>query len=56
MDQQSVDPWKQTFEKMVSSLYIGELVRQVIVELVWEKLLFQVIKSNISAKDNIPLF
>ena len=56
MDEQSVDPVKQTFEKMVSSLYIGELVRQVIVELVWEKLLFQVIKSNICAQNIIPLF
>ena len=56
MDEQSVDPGKQTFEKMVSSLYIGELVRQVIVELVRENLLFHVMKSNIGAQNIILLF
>merc|ERR1719369_1092860 len=41
IDEMSLNPGKQTFEKMISGMYMGELVRQVLVDCVWEDLLFQ---------------
>ena len=41
MDEGSLNPGKQTFEKMISGMYMGELVRQVLVDMVWEELMFQ---------------
>jgi len=40
VDEGSLNPGKQTFEKMISGMYMGELVRQVLVDLVWEELIF----------------
>ena len=42
MDEASLNPGAQTFEKMISGMYMGELVRQVLVDMVWEDLMFQV--------------
>ena len=40
VDAASVNPGKQIFEKMISGMYMGEVVRQVLVDLVQENLLF----------------
>merc|ERR1712088_380869 len=40
VDQMSVNPGKQIFEKMISGMYMGELVRQVIVDLMKDDLIF----------------
>ena len=50
VDAGSLNPGKQTFEKMISGMYMGELTRQVLVDMVWEGLMFQ----NLSCVD--PLF
>ncbi|KAF8565366.1 hypothetical protein P879_04289 [Paragonimus westermani] len=41
VDSQSLHPGKQLFEKMVSGMYLGEIVRQILVYLVEQKLLFR---------------
>lgn len=41
VDAGSLNPGKQTFEKMISGMYMGELTRQVLVDMVWEGLMFQ---------------
>ena len=41
VDETSLNPGKQTFEKMISGMYMGELVRQVLVDMVWEDLMFE---------------
>ena len=41
VDEGSLNPGKQIFEKMISGMYMGELVRQVLVDMVWEGLIFQ---------------
>ena len=40
VDKLSINPGKQIFEKMISGMYMGEVVRQVLVDLVNEGLLF----------------
>merc|ERR1712241_986311 len=40
VDALSINPGKQIFEKMISGMYMGEVVRQVLVDLVNEGLLF----------------
>jgi hypothetical protein len=40
VDAGSLNPGKQTFEKMISGMYMGELTRQVLVDMVWEGLMF----------------
>ena len=40
VDEGSLNPGKQTFEKMISGMYMGELTRQVLVDMVWEGLIF----------------
>lgn len=40
VDEGSLNPGKQVFEKMISGMYMGELVRQVLVDMVWEELMF----------------
>lgn len=40
MDTQTVNPTKQLFEKMISGLYLGEIVRHVLVDLCQQNLLF----------------
>jgi len=40
VDEGSLNPGKQTFEKMISGMYMGEIVRQVLVDMVWEDLIF----------------
>ncbi|RXM96855.1 Hexokinase-2 [Acipenser ruthenus] len=41
LDLKSRKPFKSTFEKMISGMYMGEIVRLILVKLVNEKLLFQ---------------
>nr|AIW65572.1 hexokinase 1B [Tigriopus japonicus] len=41
VDQESINPGKQIFEKMISGMYLGALVRQVLLELVSQGSLFQ---------------
>jgi len=45
MDDESNNKGEQTFEKMISGLYLGEIVRQVIVELIQRRVLFGGISS-----------
>jgi len=40
VDAASLNPGKQIFEKMISGMYMGEVVRQVVVDLVNENLIF----------------
>jgi len=40
IDEQSLNPGKQTFEKMISGMYMGELVRLVVEDLIEEGLIF----------------
>ena len=40
VDEMSVNPGKQIFEKMISGMYMGELIRQVIVDLMKDDLIF----------------
>jgi len=40
VDEASLNPGKQIFEKMISGMYMGEIVRQVLVDMVWEELIF----------------
>ena len=41
VDAGSLNPGRQTFEKMISGMYMGEITRQVLVDMVWEGLMFQ---------------
>ena len=50
VDAASLNPGKQIFEKMISGMYMGELTRQVLVDMTWENLLF----TNLTDTD--PLF
>ena len=36
----SINPGKQIFEKMISGMYMGELIRQVLVDLMKDDLIF----------------
>lgn len=40
-DEGSLNPGKQIFEKMISGMYMGELTRQVLIDMIWEGLVFQ---------------
>ncbi len=40
VDKNSINPGKQIFEKMISGMYMGEVVRQVLMDLVNEGLIF----------------
>jgi len=41
VDRMSLNPGKQTFEKMISGMYMGELVRLVLLDMIEEGLIFQ---------------
>jgi len=45
MDEESTNKGEQTFEKMISGMYLGEIVRQVIVELIQRRILFGGVSS-----------
>ena len=56
VDEGSLNPGKQTFEKMISGMYMGELTRQVLVDMIHEGLIFtdKVRKrGRVSRKSNI---
>ena len=40
VDENSINPGRQTFEKMISGMYMGELIRQVLVDLMKDDLIF----------------
>jgi len=40
VDENSLNPGKQIFEKMISGMYMGELIRQVLLDLVHDHLIF----------------
>ena len=40
VDEMSLNPGRQIFEKMISGMYMGELVRQVLIDMVMEELIF----------------
>ncbi|KAH8358921.1 hypothetical protein KR093_003250 [Drosophila rubida] len=46
VDKQSINPKRQTFEKCISGMYLGELVRHVVVELMGKGLLFKGLNSQ----------
>ena len=41
VDSESLNPGQQIFEKMISGMYMGELVRQVLVDMICENLMFE---------------
>ena len=41
VDRTSLNPGRQTFEKMISGMYMGELVRLVVLDIIQEGLIFQ---------------
>ena len=41
VDRSSLNPGRQTFEKMISGMYMGELVRLVVLDIIQEGLIFQ---------------
>jgi len=45
VDDESTNKGQQTFEKMISGLYLGEIVRQVIVDLIKRRILFGGVSS-----------
>jgi len=45
VDEESTNKGEQTFEKMISGMYLGEIVRQVIVELIQRRILFGGVSS-----------
>ncbi|XP_056425385.1 hexokinase-2-like [Hyla sarda] len=49
VDKNSINPGKQRYEKMISGMYLGEIVRKVLIKLTQEKVLFG---GNISEKLN----
>ncbi len=49
VDSGSLNKGKQIFEKMISGMYMGELTRQVLVDMVWEGLMF----NNLENTDNL---
>lgn len=51
IDMASLNPGKQLFEKMISGMYMGELVRRVLVHMIQEGLMFN---SKISEKMKTP--
>ncbi|KAH8311126.1 hypothetical protein KR044_004502 [Drosophila immigrans] len=46
VDKQSINPKRQTFEKCISGMYLGELVRHVVVELMGKGVLFKGLDSQ----------
>ena len=40
VDELSVNPGNQIFEKMISGMYMGELIRQILVDLIKDDLIF----------------
>ena len=41
VDEASLNPGRQTFEKLISGMYMGEIARQVVLDLVEKKLMFE---------------
>uniref|UniRef100_A0A8C5UDQ8 Phosphotransferase n=1 Tax=Malurus cyaneus samueli TaxID=2593467 RepID=A0A8C5UDQ8_9PASS len=41
VDESTINPGKQRFEKLVSGMYLGEIVRQILLEMTQRQLLFQ---------------
>ena len=41
VDDATLNPGKQTFEKLISGMYMGEIVRQIILDLIEKKLIFK---------------
>uniref|UniRef100_A0A0R3S519 Phosphotransferase n=1 Tax=Elaeophora elaphi TaxID=1147741 RepID=A0A0R3S519_9BILA len=54
VDSESINPGKHLFEKMISGMYMGEIVRLVLVKLAKEKLLFDGDYKAIEKKNCFP--
>jgi hexokinase len=55
LDSQSINIGKQTYEKMVSGMYLGELVRFVLLSLIKAKILFNgVVPNKLLEKNSFP--
>lgn len=52
VDEASLNPNQQTFEKMLSGMYLGEIVRLILVDLVGHKLLFDGVLNKILSTTN----
>ena len=46
IQEESLFPWKQTFEKMISDMYVGELIRHILVDLLKDDLIFSGCKKD----------
>lgn len=53
LDDQSLNPGRQTFEKMVSGHYIGELVRRILLKITEERILFNGKVTKMLATQNV---
>ncbi|KAI3389383.1 hypothetical protein SNEBB_001013 [Seison nebaliae] len=56
IDENSVNPKQQIFEKLISGMYMGEIVRRVIVDLMEENILFPGKMHEISQKEPIKMY
>lgn len=55
IDRMSMNPSEQTFEKMLSGMYLGEIARLIMVDLIGQKMLFGgVLSESISKVDSFP--
>lgn len=54
VDSESLNPGMQLFEKMISGMYLGELVRLVCLNLIEKKLLFNGKAGKFTTKDSFP--
>ncbi|XP_018407907.1 PREDICTED: hexokinase-3 [Nanorana parkeri] len=55
VDKFSINPGKQRYEKMISGMYLGEIVRQVLIELTKDRILFRgKISEQLNTRDLFP--
>ncbi|VDK47368.1 unnamed protein product [Taenia asiatica] len=57
VDTESMNPGKQTFEKMISGMYLGEIVRYILKKLASERIIFEgVAPERLDIKDGFPAY
>ncbi|KAL5110010.1 Hexokinase [Taenia crassiceps] len=57
VDNESLNPGKQTFEKMISGMYLGEIVRYILKKLASERIIFEgVVPERLDVKDGFPAY
>ncbi|VDM33043.1 unnamed protein product [Hydatigera taeniaeformis] len=57
VDTESLNPGKQTFEKMISGMYLGEIVRYILKKLASERIIFEgLVPERLDVKDGFPAY